>query len=549
MMDYNPVVAWFPSTTADSLPPVMLETDPRLSCQHLDDHLKSIISNGSQCPIYRYSNTLVYKPVCRKRETRLMTIAEDLTVPIVTKIGIVDDVSSRWYQKGALLGLGRPLDVTRILPAERVSIARQMLILVTGLHCKGIIHGDIKPENFVQIPSENALKVVGFSSARMVDNTDLNSWPTEIPSVEYISPDRGQNGEPSALFDDYFGLAVSIWSVFAGEWPTNGLFNSNEGHTPNLSKITDDELFCSVVDILKEGGLELDKEHTLLRRDSFKADGIDRVWSFPLSLFGPDLDDLDEPICMKGKPRFCPHCFEIAMSGADRARDSTEQLPAEYSEFCHLRDPRPNVDSVSDYALQWLDVQEDTLEEGTPATAIPQPNPRDGRPRSGSPAEVLGLHVDTDRNQEVERPQLSGASSVTITPANQAYKRERSNTMRDLLPTAPSESDEGYESMGRNISNAIKELEAKSQLLVSRLQRTMSAWSPSSVGSSPDDNENGSTETNEVTGDSWMLNGPSAAWTTMLPHSRRVQLTSSFESVTLSDTNTQGLDDGRRSPS
>ncbi|KAK7726895.1 hypothetical protein SLS53_009478 [Cytospora paraplurivora] len=425
----------------------MLETDPRLSCQHLDDHLESIISNGSQCPIYRYSNTLVYKPVCRKRETRLMTIAEDLTVPVVTKIGIVDDVSSRWYQKGALLGLGRPLDVTRILPAERVSIARQVLILVTGLHCKGIIHGDIKPENFVQIPSENALKVVGFSSAHTVDNTDLNSWPTEIPSVEYTSPDRGQNGEPSTLFDDYFGLAVSIWAIFAGERPMNGLFNSNEGHTPNLSKITDDELFCSVVDILKEGGLELDKEHTLLRRDSFKADGIDRIWSFPLSLYGPGPEDLDEPICMKEMPRFCPHCFEVAMSGADRARNSTEQLPVEYPEFCHPTDPRPNVDSVSDYALQWLDVREDTLEEGSPATAVLQPNSGDCRSRSGSTAQVLGLHVDTDRNQEVEGAQLSGASSVTITPANQAYKRERSDTVRGPFLKAPSESDEGYESM------------------------------------------------------------------------------------------------------
>lgn len=540
MMDHNAAVAWFPNTTAESLPPIMLETDPRLSCQHLDDHLKSIISNGNQCPIYRYSNTLVYKPVCRTRETKLMTIAEDLTVPIVTKIGIVDDISSRWYQKGALLGLGHPLDVARILPTERVSIARQMLVLVTGLHCKGIIHGDIKPESFVQIPGENTLRVVGFSSARMVDNTDLNSWPTEIPSVEYTSPDRGQNGEPSTLFDDYFAVAVSIWAVFAGERPMKGLFNSNECHTPNLSKITDDELFCSVVDILKEGGLELDKEHTLLRRDSFEADGIDRMWSFPLSLFGPDPDDLDEPICRKEKPRFCPHCFETAMSGADGACNSTQQLPVEHSESCRPRGPRPNVDSVSDYALQWLDVQECALEEGSPATALLQPSSGNSRPRSGSPAQLLGLHVDTDRNQEVERPQLSGASSVTITPANQAYKRQRSDTVRGPFPTAPSESDEGYESMGRNISNAIKELEATSQPLAPRLQRTMSAWSSSSADSSPDNNENGGTQTNEVTGDSRRLDGSSAAWTSMPPHLRRVQLASSFESVRLSDTDSDG---------
>lgn len=508
---------------------VMLETDPRLSCQHLDDHLQSIIANSSQCPVYRYGNTLVYKPVCRKRETKLMVIADDLTLPVVSRVGIVDDVSSQWYQKGALMELGRPLDVTKILPAERLSIARHMVILVTGLHSRGIIHGDIKPENFVKRPGKDALKIVDFSSARMTDNSDLNTWPSEIPSVEYTSPNRGQEGEPSTLFDDYFALAVSIWAVFAGERPFNGLFNSNEGHIPNVSKITDNELFCSVVDVLKEGGLKLDNTNTLLRRESFNADGLDRTISFPLSLFGPDPDDLDEPRGVKVKPRFCPHCFELAMLGADNVRDNDSQHPVEYPEFCHLRSSGRNVDSVSDYALQWLGGQETASEGGAQPESKLQEKPGDDRPRSRSPTQRPSLRVDTNSHLEVERSPWSGVSSVTITAGDQAYRRDRSATVRGPLPVAPSESDEGYESMGRGTSNTTNDLEVKSRPRGSSFQRTMSTWSESSVGSTTDDN-NWESEVEDC-----MVNCTSPPHTPYPLNTSRLQVTSSFESVSLSE--------------
>ncbi|ROV94799.1 hypothetical protein VMCG_08866 [Cytospora schulzeri] len=528
-LDHTATVAWFPDATAETLPPMMLETDPRLSCQHLEDHLQSIIGNSSQCPIYRYSNTLAYKPICRKRETKLMVIADNLTLPVVSKVGIVDDVSSQWYQKGALMELGDPLDVTKILPAERVSIARHMVVLVTGLHGKGIIHGDIKPENFVKKPGEDTLKIADFSSARMIDDSDLSTWPSEIASVEYTSPNRDQDGGPSTFFDDYFALAVSIWAVFAGQRPLNGLFNSNEGHTPDLSKITENELFCSVVDVLKEGGLELDVTNTLIRRESFNADGLDRTISFPLSLFGADPDDLDEPKGVKVKPQFCPHCFELAMLGADNIRDSGPQHPVEYPELCHLRNSGANVDSVSDYALQWLDGQETASEGGAAGSSMLQANSGNDRSRSRSPANRPSLRVDTNSSLEVEKPQWSGVSSVTITAGDQTHTRDRSDTVRGPLPAAPSESDEGYESMGRRTSRATNELGVKTRPRGSSFQRTMSTWSESSAGSNTDyDND-------DVEAEGSILHCSSPPRTPYPLNISRLQVTSSFESVSLSD--------------
>lgn len=532
-MEHTATVAWHLDATAESLPPMMLETDPRLSSEHLEDNSASIVANGSQCPIYKYSNTLAYKPVCRKRETKLMVVAGELTLRVVSKVGVVDDMSAQWYQKGALMELGYPLDVTRILPAERVSIAKHMMILVTSLHRKGILHGDIKPENFVKQPGSDALKMMDFSSARMIDDSDLNTWPGETPTIEYTSPNRSPEGEASTPFDDYYALAVSIWSVFSGERPMVGLFNSNEGHLPNIGKITDDELFCSVVDVLEEGGLQLDTPMTLARRNSMSIDPSNRTVSFPLSLFGADPDDLDDHNGVKSKPRFCPHCFEIAMANADKITGKAPKPAPDYPEFCHLRKPTHDVEAASDYALQWLEGQEigEGPENPPYLEDIPRPESGEGHLRTRSPPRNSNLRVNTNTGQEVEKPLWSAVSAATVTAANQASRRERSDTVRGPFPVAPSASDEGYESLGWASSGA-NELQSKQQRARGlSFQRTMSAWSESSAGSTADDES-------ESRGNGWTedsrSNCSSPPLTPMPLNLKRLQVTSSFESVDLS---------------
>lgn len=538
-MEHTATVAWYPDATAESLPPMMLETDLRLSSEHLEDSSTSIVTKGSNCPIYKYSDTLAYKPVCRKRETKLMVIANELTLRVVSKVGVVDDMSAQWYQKGALVELGYPLDVTKILPAERVSIAKHMMILVTALHRKGILHGDIKPERFVKQPGSDALKIVDFSSARMIDDSDLNTWPGETPTIEYTSPNRSPEGEASTPFDDYYALAVSIWSVFSGQRPMVGLFNSNEGHVPDISKITDDELFCSVVDVLEEGGLQLDAPVTLARQNSMSIDPSNRSVSFPLSLFGADPDDLDNNNGVKSKPRFCPHCFEIAMSNADKITGKAPKPARDYPEFCHLRKPTHDVGAASDYALQWLEGQEigEEAEDPPYLEELPRPDLGEGHLRTRSPPRNSNLRVNTNTDQDVEKPLWSAVSAATVTATNQAPGRNRSDTVRGPFPVAPSASDEGYESLGWASSGA-NELQSKQQR--SRglsFQRTMSAWSESSVGSTADDD----TESRETGGtEDSQSNCSSPPLTPMPLNIKRLQPTSSFESVSLSE-----AEDGR----
>lgn len=480
----------------------------------------SIIASNNLCPVYRYSSTLAYKPVCRKRETKFVHLAGNLTLPVVSKVGIVDDVSSLWYQKGAVMELGEPLVVTSIPPEERVAIARHMITMVARLHERGIVHGDVRLENFVKRPVEaDCLRIVGFSSARLSDGSDLVSWQPSTASPEYISPNRQLHDSPSSPSDDDFALAVSIWAIFAGERPHCGLFNSNEGRMPDLTKITDNELFCAVVDILAEGGLNVEHTGALSRRGSLG--GIERAISFPLSLFGADPEDLGDPAAVKPTPRICHECLDIALADGEQTAKTPTKL--------HLQHPTGyQVAALSDYAFQWLHGQQVTTEP----SAISSPT-RYSLTRSLT--RDTGLRIDTAAcHLDVEVPAISSTSSGTTTATLKPPQgdrnpgRDRSTTvLRAPLAVQP-QSETGLESIRSTSGGRSSETDSGSGS--PSAQRTMSHWSESSV---EDDAEVEQEDDADDKVSMWM--GPPFPMPSTPFEMERLKMSSSFESVALSD--------------
>lgn len=89
--------------------------------------------------------------MCRK--------CRDLTLSIVSKVGVVDEVSSQWYQKKSSNGTG-----VSHRCGQNSTIGKTLHRLADG-HCcdvpprDGIIHGNIKPENLVTRPSVGSLRI------------------------------------------------------------------------------------------------------------------------------------------------------------------------------------------------------------------------------------------------------------------------------------------------------------------------------------------------------------------------------------------------------
>ncbi|CAN8105300.1 unnamed protein product [Discula destructiva] len=483
-------LAWYPRATADALPPMMLETDPCLSCQHLEDIVESIVSISTHCPIYRYSRTLAYKPVCRKRETKFIHLAGSLTLPVVSKVGIVDDIGSCWYQKGTVLELGEPLVVTSIPPAERATLARQMTTLVTRLHDKGVIHGDVKLGNFVKTPGKDeSLRIVGFSAARMRDDSDLASWPAAVPSPEYASPSRWWRDGPSTPSGDEYALAVSIWALFAGEEPTYGLFSSNEGLMPDLAKITNDELYRAVVDVLAEGGLDVQHAGETSRRST---SGTEMVDPFPPRLFGLGADVMSRPTAVKSNP------------------------------------------GLSDYARQWLQGQQTLEEPCAHEKSRLLPAPGSSTRYATQPPSLL---VDTGaRHHDIEAPAWTAVSNatsrtatVTASEGDRIPGRGRSTTVLRVPPLAAIRGESGCESTSR--ASLVTGSETNPVSGRTSMERSLSHWSESSLESLSGDDESAVDSDDRVS----RPGGSSPPLTPMPLSPKRVRGALNFESVALSD--------------
>lgn len=477
--EHAPATAWHQNNTTHWLPPLMLESDPRLSCRQLAAHLPPIIVDKNQCPVSRDGNMLTYRE-CRNRELTFTLLAGDVTLPITSRVGVIDDFSSLWYLKGIVTEVGIPLDVTAIAPAEKVSTARQMITLVTRLHEKGIIHGDIRVENFIRRPQDDRLRLVGLTSARMADDSDLNSWPAELPTPEYASPKRGQGLGPSSVFDDYFALAICVWAVFSGEKPVAGLFSSNEGRAPDVPKITDDELMCHVLDILEEGGLALESIHTLPRRDTT---GLVRAHAFPLVLFDADFDSPSGSEADTPRPSSCPHCPKKAVAYVHQDGKMPLNHPTEYPEYCNLGVLKFDVSSVSDYALEWLLSQESVAPADDAHSGM---TPWSQYLSSPKLRPILRLDTKFHRVQVQGLAQSPGsgttsAGATVVAAGRVSGGKNYPRSVSKAPEPAPSESDEGYQSMSRRSSSTASDTRPRSY--ATSLSRPTSAGSESSFGS------------------------------------------------------------------
>jgi len=104
----------------------------------------------------------------------------------------------------------------RIATATLIDFARQMLEALAFAHRKGIMHSDVKPENFILFP-DNHLRLADFGIARFARHTIHASGSG---TVGFLAPEQAL-GRPS-MRSDVFSLGLIFYRMFAGflpEWP------------------------------------------------------------------------------------------------------------------------------------------------------------------------------------------------------------------------------------------------------------------------------------------------------------------------------------------
>jgi eukaryotic-like serine/threonine-protein kinase len=106
----------------------------------------------------------------------------------------------------------------RALPLPRlIRYGEQLATALAAAHRKGIVHGDIKPEN-VMVDHDDFVKVVDFGMARPMS---LDASATLAGTITYFSPEQGR-GERATSASDIFSLGSVLYELATGVHPFRG---------------------------------------------------------------------------------------------------------------------------------------------------------------------------------------------------------------------------------------------------------------------------------------------------------------------------------------
>ncbi|KAF7298446.1 Kinase-like protein [Mycena kentingensis (nom. inval.)] len=179
-----------------------------------------------------------------EHELRMMLLAgEDISVSVTGRILV----------KGNLEGFVMPHETPLDLGAAKATKRRwieQLQLLVRRMHDKGIIHGDIKPDNVLVRKRDGNLVLCDFAAAQLkVEATQ----PTEGTSAYQSAWRCREYSLPLCAADDLYALGVSIWHIWLGRAP----FDADDhesldediagGLKPDLN-LVDDETVRSLIE-------------------------------------------------------------------------------------------------------------------------------------------------------------------------------------------------------------------------------------------------------------------------------------------------------------
>jgi serine/threonine protein kinase len=163
--------------------------------------------------------------------------------------------------EGLVIELATPFDFKLVPLEQRAVVKDEMVNLVERLHGRefGIVHGDIKPANFLRC-RDGKLRLCDFDSARLIADKKVENWEGFV-SERYLAPSRGypEYGPPTVI-DDEYALAISVWELFTGK---DALIEEDmeeilkDGRTVDIDELEDDDIRAFVRKRLRDGGAKV----------------------------------------------------------------------------------------------------------------------------------------------------------------------------------------------------------------------------------------------------------------------------------------------------
>jgi tRNA A-37 threonylcarbamoyl transferase component Bud32 len=113
-----------------------------------------------------------------------------------------------------LRGLGRRGELTDRLVAQ---VGAGSAAALTHAHRAGVVHRDVKPENILVGPGDEA-KLVDFGIARISGERTLTATGAVVGTLAYMAPEQADGLRPGPSADVY-SLALTLYECLCGEHP------------------------------------------------------------------------------------------------------------------------------------------------------------------------------------------------------------------------------------------------------------------------------------------------------------------------------------------
>ncbi|TGO51538.1 hypothetical protein BCON_0159g00150 [Botryotinia convoluta] len=183
-----------------------------------------------------HSHSLLYKSGVTPHELQMHLAAGFCGVTIHGTVSIPENTDR--YQNGTLgliITQEMPLTPRLYLPTQRKKVSESMRQVVSELHGKGIVHGDIYLSNFLLCASGNSndqvsVKLNNFHDSLFISNSSSQSsvyhekeeqW-TPILNGRIVSPNRAYEwmkgrDRKATKEDDLYALGICMWELWSGK--------------------------------------------------------------------------------------------------------------------------------------------------------------------------------------------------------------------------------------------------------------------------------------------------------------------------------------------
>ncbi len=136
---------------------------------------------------------------------------------------------------------------SRILPPPRaMKSIRQIWNGLERLHCEGIVHRDIKPDNLL-LTKDDSIKIIDFGLSRIPGDTTRFSDRLKIGTPYYAAPEQEADPDSVDARSDLFSLGMVAWRLLTGVLPVEQWAKHHPGDiNPVLGRAWDQFLSTSV---------------------------------------------------------------------------------------------------------------------------------------------------------------------------------------------------------------------------------------------------------------------------------------------------------------